>query len=119
MLLVYFLVELSEVTFIGGLWGTWNILIGLISPLLFALVEFVLLFFVFGFLGNKSLFTKLLCIVMSIIGFIVSIDMLWSLTGALFYKGICEYLWSLYLSFMLFFAYSIPSWCLFYNKGNK
>lgn len=120
-LLVYFLVFLSEITFPKIIFGSWKsyILIGLISELIVLIFQLfaVSLLYIFRFFENKSKVTNVLCVIISILGLVVSLDTLWSFTNALFYVGLGEYLWCAYLSLMLFLIHGTLIFCLFIKKS--
>lgn len=120
-LLVYLLVFLSEITFPKIIFGSWRsyILLGLIIGVIESLFSIfgVILFYAFRIFEDKSLFTKILCVIISIIGFMYSLDTLWSFANALFYVGLCEYLWCAYLSLMLFLIHGAVVYILFHKKS--
>lgn len=120
-LLVYLLVYLSEITFPKIIFGSWKsyILLGLLIGLLESLFSLfgVGLFYAFRIFEDKSLFTKILCVIISIICFMFSLDTLWSFANALFYVGLCEYLWCIYLSLMLFLIHGTVVFFLFLKKS--
>lgn len=120
-LLVCLLVYLSEITFPKIIFGSWRsyILLGLIIGLIESLFSLfaVSLFYAFRFFEDKSLFTKVVCVIISILGLVVSLDTLWSFTNALFYVGLGEYLWCAYLSLMLFLIHGTLIYCLFLKKS--